>query len=490
MITWMQKHKKYLVVTIWVSTIAFVGAGFVGWGAYDMNTNRAKSVAKVGNRNISIGEFQQKYGTMYEYYINASNGKFSKEQAEQMGLDKIVLQRLIQDNIMLSYADELGLSISEEEIILALMSDASFLTDGKFDKTKYENALKQARISPKDYEQNLANSLLLKKLFSAIRVDVSDKDLDMLAASYFMQDKVSAQIIALDRNSIKVDEVELKSIWEKNKDKYLTKTKYNLKSKFIPKVIGDENLTALQEYYEENKGQFRDGFDKILSFEAAKERVKDEYDMRQTRKLALSEYIKAKKGEVELEFDMAVLDGDFGFDSSELKDMQVGDYLKPFVYRVDYKDGYLISRLESKELPKPMSYEEARELIIDEYIDNKLKDSLEIKAKSALDNFSGKDIGFVSRDSMPQIDGLNENEVSEFINSIFARNVKDSYIIVGNKAIIYKITDQKLANANDISQYENLLSNSAYNIKNEQLIDDLLSSLQHRYKIEQYYKGQ
>ena len=146
-----------------------------------MNTNRAKSVAKVGNRNISIGEFQQKYGTMYEYYINASNGKFSKEQAEQMGLDKIVLQRLIQDNIMLSYADELGLSISEEEIILALMSDASFLTDGKFDKTKYENALKQARISPKDYEQNLANSLLLKKLFSAIRVDVSDKDLDMLA---------------------------------------------------------------------------------------------------------------------------------------------------------------------------------------------------------------------------------------------------------------------------------------------------------------------
>lgn len=490
MITWMQKHKKYLVVTIWVSTIAFVGAGFVGWGAYDMNTNRAKSVAKVGNRNISIGEFQQKYGTMYEYYINASNGKFSKEQAEQMGLDKIVLQRLIQDNIMLSYADELGLSISDEEIILALMSDASFLTDGKFDKTKYENTLKQARISPKDYEQNLANSLLLQKLFSAIRVDVSDKDLDMLAASYFMQDKVSAQIIALDRNSIKVDEVELKSIWEKNKDRYLTKTKYNLKSKFIPKVISDENLTALQEYYEENRGQFRDGFDKILSFEAAKERVKDEYDMRQTRKLALSEYIKAKKGEVELEFDMAVLDGDFGFDSSELKDMQVGDYLKPFVYRVDYKDGYLISRLESKELPKPMSYEEARELIIDEYIDNKLKDSLEIKAKSALDNFSGKDIGFVSRDSIPQIDGLNENEVSEFINSIFARNVKDGYIIVGNKAIIYKITDQKLTNANDISQYENLLSNSAYNIKNEQLIDDLLSSLQHRYKIEQYYKGQ
>ena len=35
MITWMQRHKKWLVITIWISTIAFVGAGFVGWGSYE-----------------------------------------------------------------------------------------------------------------------------------------------------------------------------------------------------------------------------------------------------------------------------------------------------------------------------------------------------------------------------------------------------------------------------------------------------------------------
>jgi hypothetical protein len=35
MIEWMQRHKKWLVITIWISTIAFIGAGFVGWGAYD-----------------------------------------------------------------------------------------------------------------------------------------------------------------------------------------------------------------------------------------------------------------------------------------------------------------------------------------------------------------------------------------------------------------------------------------------------------------------
>jgi len=51
MITWMQKKKKYLIVTIWVSTIAFIGAGFVGWGAYDYGS-KASSIAKVGDVDV------------------------------------------------------------------------------------------------------------------------------------------------------------------------------------------------------------------------------------------------------------------------------------------------------------------------------------------------------------------------------------------------------------------------------------------------------
>ena len=80
MITWMQKHKKYLVVTIWVSTIAFVGAGFVGWGAYDMNTSRAKSVAKVGSRDISISQFQQKYSTIYVWLTDIFRRAFKRNR--------------------------------------------------------------------------------------------------------------------------------------------------------------------------------------------------------------------------------------------------------------------------------------------------------------------------------------------------------------------------------------------------------------------------
>ena len=60
MITWMQRHKKWLVITIWISTIAFVGAGFVGWGSYDYG-KKAGTVAVVGDREVSVEEYNQEY---------------------------------------------------------------------------------------------------------------------------------------------------------------------------------------------------------------------------------------------------------------------------------------------------------------------------------------------------------------------------------------------------------------------------------------------
>ena len=89
MITWMQKHRKYLVVTIWVSTIAFAGAGFVGWGTYDLNASRASSVAKVGHRNISIQEFQNRYGQLHAYYSQLFDEQLSDEKASELGIENL-----------------------------------------------------------------------------------------------------------------------------------------------------------------------------------------------------------------------------------------------------------------------------------------------------------------------------------------------------------------------------------------------------------------
>ena len=55
MIAWMQKHNKYLVVTIWIATIAFIGAGFViGLGTIGPGTGIG---FVAGKANEMLGKF-------------------------------------------------------------------------------------------------------------------------------------------------------------------------------------------------------------------------------------------------------------------------------------------------------------------------------------------------------------------------------------------------------------------------------------------------
>lgn len=484
MITWMQKHKKYLVITIWVSTIAFVGAGFVGWGAYDLNSNRATSVAKVGNRNISVQEFQQTYSDLYNYYASLSEGKFSAEQAEEMGLDKIALDKIIRENLFLNYADELGLDANNQDVIAYLMNDKSFQVDGKFDKNRYEETLRRARITPKDYENGLKNKILLNKMFDALNLKATTSDLEMLSSSYFMKDRVSLQIVKASNNDIAIDENELKKLWEKDKNKYLTKTEYFLDTKYISKLNLDVNNTVLMAFFEDNRGNYRDSADKLLSFEEALESVKKDYMLKNSRKFALEEYLKIKKGESNATESMKIFEDTQNFPINELAKAQVGEVLKPF----EYKDGFLIIKLQKVVRPEVMSYENARSEVLKTYEEMKIREKLEEKAKKALENFNGKDIGFITRDSRKSVVGLSETEFLSFAMKLFESQNKKGYVMLDGKAVVYTILEQELLNSDKLKEYNSLLVQNMDAIKNGQLQQDLLDTLQKRYDVELYYR--
>ena len=210
MITWMQRHKKWLVVTIWISVIAFVGAGFVGWGDYDFNINRSSSVAKVGDEKISIIQLNQRYGQIFSYYNEISNGTLTEQKAKESGLDALALQSLIEDKLLISFAKRLGLSVSEDEILRVLINDKQFLdSNGLFDKNIYYNTLAQNDIKASQYEEMVSDNILLDKLSLIFSLPVKENEIEMLASSFFMQDVLSVELLKADTVDIKVDESEL-----------------------------------------------------------------------------------------------------------------------------------------------------------------------------------------------------------------------------------------------------------------------------------------
>jgi peptidyl-prolyl cis-trans isomerase D len=485
MITWMQRHKKYLVVTIWISVIAFVGAGFVGWGAYDFNSDRATAVAKVGDRKISVQDFQLAYANHYNFYNNLLGGKLTQEKADEIGLEKMVLKSLMEEASLLSYADELGLQALDSEVKAKLAADQAFQEKGVFNKEIYYNAIKRMGISANEYEKSLKKQILLEKLQSALQLPATKSEIELFYSAILMQDKLEVAEVTIDKNSIKISEDEAKKFWEENKNSYMSIKSYEIEYINVhpqDNTISEEELSA---FFEENKHNYTDAEGKILKFEDAKESATKDFLLKNAKKEALKTYLAFKKGEIQAQDSKVVFDNDISFPVNELRGIAVGETLKP----IEQGDAYLIVKINKINEPSPKSYEEAKNEVMQELYASKFEEELNKYAQTQVATFKGEDIGFVSRDSMVKILGMDEASSVDFINYIFDKKERVGYKISGEKALLYRVLEQKLLPSKQSDKYASLIEENVLQSKQAELNQNLIKKLTERYESEQYYKG-
>lgn len=486
MITWMQRHRKYLVVTIWISVIAFVGAGFVGWGAYDFNADRSSSVAKVGDTTITVNEFQMAYGNHYAYYNAMFNGELTRERAEQMGLDKIVLDTLVDEALLLNYAKELGLKALDSDVTAQLAKDENFQTDGKFDKELYYRVLQNAQIKPSAYEENLKKQVLLQKVNNIIALEPTQSEIELFTAALFMQDKLRVEVLRANPSDIVINDENLRAFWEPQKSEFLTPKTYTLETIFIPPSTQAPSEEALSAFFEENKFNYRHDDGKLQNFEEAKEALKQDVAMEEARKEALTVYLDFKKGEIDAQETLTIAESEESpVDPTLLETTDTGEVLKP----IETDEGYLVAKLTAVTPPAPMSFEEAKPFLEDAFEQEQTQTILQERAQAALDTFTGQTTDFLSRDSTPKISGLSEEEASVFLAQVFDNNAKKDFVLLDEKAVLYEILEQKLLDQTKVEQYNTLVRENVNQIKGSEVNQALVDTLKKRYEIEYYYKG-
>ena len=135
-----------------------------------------------------------------------------------------------------------------------------------------------------------------------------------------------------------------------------------------------------------------------------------------------------------------------------------------------------------------MSFDEAKEQILELYKEQKTKEIVEAKAKELLEKgFQGTDIGFVSRDTVKAEGGLSEGEFNIFVNRLFEKSNKKGYVVLGNKAVVYEIIEQKLTNTDKDKEYKEIITQNVGYLKNSELIRDLTTALTKRYQVTYFY---
>jgi peptidyl-prolyl cis-trans isomerase D len=491
MISWMQKHRKYLVITIWISTIAFVGAGFVGWGAYKFGSG-SNAVAEVGDTPITFKELQNRYSMLYNYYNNLFKGNFDQQKAKEAQLEKIALNELIQETLLINYAKDHGLIVSDEEIAKEIASmNIFFDKNQQFSKKVYLEVLKNNRLKPKDFEESIKRELLIKKIKQALEPKVFELEKNTIASSLFIGDKLKYKILSDEDISVKIEEDRLKEFYRQHKDNYMTQNRYKIEVLEVDPFKNSQiDEKELKQFYEKNRIKYKNNEGKILTFEDAKEEVKKDYQIKKGKKEALKEYIAFKKGkikgkEITIEEDNSTFSDSLLQLIKEAKEMKT---LKPKLIN----DKYLIVKVLEKIAPQPMEFKEAYELVKNDYISFKRKELLLKKANDMVNNFDGNVTkGYICQDDVDKIEGVDKFEGAKFLKELFISDKKRGFVEIGeHKVVLYDILEQKLKMENKWQVYKKLISENSNKLKAKLQNDKLIEKLEklNIYQI-RIYKG-
>ena len=484
MITWMQKHKKWLIITIWISTIAFIGAGFVGWGAYTYG-DKASAVAKVGSVEISVAEFQKAYSDLYNQYAQIFKGNFDKEKAKAFGIDKQALKKLIDQALILNLAKEYEVTVSDEELAKTIASLPYFQKNGKFDKQLYKQILSQNNLKIKEFEEGVRKELTIAKVLHLLPVKTSQNEVRIADTLFNIADKIKYKLLTANDIKVSVSQKELKEFWEKNKENFKTEVAYVIEYVVQKPVHKEYDQKQIEEYYNDHKTHFRTQDGKILPLQKAKKQVVAELDAKETKKAALRSYIDFKKGKIDTTQKATLSASQNPFGSEVLTKISklspTSSYLKP----VPYNDGYLIVKLVSVVPAKVKSFEEAKAEVLPLYLAQKKKEKLLELAKSSVGTFNGTISDFVTLKESDKLKALPPKVAKKFLTKLFQKQTKQGYIVIDNENIVlYDILEQKL-----LTHTHKESAQVIGRIKQNLFDENLIKTLRSKYDIEIYYKG-
>ncbi|MGL4381071.1 MAG: peptidylprolyl isomerase [Vibrio sp.] len=144
---------------------------FAGVGNYLISGGN-NAAAKVGNAEISRGDFEQAYQNERNRMQAQLGDYFSNllaDPAYVASFRKSVLDRMVNDLLIEQYAASLGLRVSDQQVRQMILEMPQFQLQGQFDQELYQTALRRAGFSPEMFAEYLRTDLVRNQLIGALQ---------------------------------------------------------------------------------------------------------------------------------------------------------------------------------------------------------------------------------------------------------------------------------------------------------------------------------
>lgn len=167
-----KKTSKFLGTAL----LGLLGVSLIGFGTGGFGTN-ISSIGKVGDTTIDASD----YARALDQELRSLGAQFGQNitfaQAQQFGIDRSVLQRVIAQTALDNETTRLGLSVGDAEVAKQVRAVQTFRgLDGQFDREAYAFTLERAGLSEAEFEANIRGEAARNLLQAAITTDTAPSD--------------------------------------------------------------------------------------------------------------------------------------------------------------------------------------------------------------------------------------------------------------------------------------------------------------------------
>ena len=263
----MRQHKGWLKWSLALVCLAFVIFYIPDFLTTTPGAAPSDLVASVEGRPITSAKFRRIYYQQLQSYQLAYGADLDGQLLRQLGIDRQILQELIDEEAAVVEAERLDLTVSDVEVRERILSLPGLQDNGVFIGEEQYRLLLRSQIpsmTPAQFEENMRRSILLDKLRAVVTawIEVSD---DELHEQYRLRnEKVKLDIVMFSpddfRDTISIGEADVAAHLEANADDYQIPEKRQIDYLSIDAealrpgiVIPDADIA---QYYADNQTQY------------------------------------------------------------------------------------------------------------------------------------------------------------------------------------------------------------------------------------------
>ena len=265
----MRRHKGWLKWSLALVVIAFVFLYVPGFMDQTGGAGLPSDViARVGDKEIALLDFQQIYTRQLQAYRLESGGEISEEMLRSLGIDRQILQQMIDGHAALAEAERLGIEVSDAEVRERILTLPAFQIDGRFiGEASYRQLLQQQRppISPGQFEEEIRNEILVDRLQTAVTGWMRVSDAEVAGEHRRRNERIRVDVVAFRaadfRDEVEATDDDVALLFAEESGSYEIAEKRRLRFLLVDQTAIFDSLTLTEDevrlYYDANLPQYQ-----------------------------------------------------------------------------------------------------------------------------------------------------------------------------------------------------------------------------------------